>query len=58
MNGKVCKQIRNNMYYPRERKYQRKENGMIISDDPRRLYQSLKKKYLTMWKRRSKDAKR
>ncbi len=50
MNGKVAKSIRNNMYYPRERKYQTQPNGMIISDDPRRLYQSLKKKYRKMWK--------
>jgi len=54
MNGRIAKSIRNNMYYSKKRKYQVKPNGMIIADNPRRLYQNLKKKYIKLWKERSK----
>ena len=50
MNGRIAKSIRNNMYYPKERKYQVLPNGQVIANPERQLYQSLKKKYLKMWR--------
>jgi hypothetical protein len=44
MNGKKAKAIRNNMYYPKTRTYQRDENGTIHADEPRKKYQRAKKR--------------
>lgn len=43
MNGRVVKQIRNNMYYPKKRTYTRDENGVIHADAARKDYQKAKK---------------
>lgn len=44
MNGRTAKQIRNGIYYPKKKRtYQRKPNGQIIADGPRRIYQQTKK---------------
>ena len=45
MNGKVAKQIRNNMYYPKKRIYHRDAKGTIHADEPRKKYQRGKKDY-------------
>ena len=46
MNGKTAKEIRNHMYYPKQRKYYRDKNGTIHADKPRKEYQAAKKKAL------------